>query len=110
MLFLGKEAAYETGLALKMLPKLDSIDELLQLLVADLGRPERFWRLMLKPNTDSWLVKGAWVLGAFGALTTASLAAVSSAGPRGRYSRSSGPHQSAQRGEESAVVEPGLVQ
>jgi Fe-S-cluster-containing dehydrogenase component len=45
------------------------------LLVADLGRPERFWRLLLTPNPDSWLVKGAWVLGAFGVLTTASLGA-----------------------------------
>lgn len=45
------------------------------LLVHDLGRPERFWRIMLKPNTDSWLVKGGWVLGAFGAVTAASVVA-----------------------------------
>ncbi|MCA9322217.1 MAG: 4Fe-4S dicluster domain-containing protein [Planctomycetes bacterium] len=45
------------------------------LLIADLGRPERFWRLLLKPNTKSWLVKGAWVLSVFGALTTAALGA-----------------------------------
>ena len=45
------------------------------LLIHDLGRPERFWRLLLKPNTKSWLVKGGWFLTAFGALATASLAA-----------------------------------
>lgn len=45
------------------------------LLVHDLGRPERFWRLLLKPNTKSWLVRGAWVLTIFGAMTTASLGA-----------------------------------
>ncbi len=43
------------------------------LLIHDLGRPERFWRLVLRPNTKSWLVKGAWVLMAFGATTSASL-------------------------------------
>ncbi len=43
------------------------------LLVEDLGRPERFWRLLLKPNTRSWLVKGAWILTAFGILASASL-------------------------------------
>ena len=45
------------------------------LLLHDLGRPERFWRLLLAPNTRSWLVKGAWVLAAFGTLTTAALVA-----------------------------------
>ena len=45
------------------------------LLVHDLGRPERFLKLLLQPNTRSWLVKGAWVLTAFGLLTTASLVA-----------------------------------
>jgi Fe-S-cluster-containing dehydrogenase component len=43
------------------------------LLVHDLGRPERFWRLVLKPNTRSWLVRGAWVLMAFGAVSAAAL-------------------------------------
>lgn len=47
----------------------------LVLLVHDLGRPERFWRLLLTPNTKSWLVKGGWVLSAFGGVTAASLAA-----------------------------------
>ncbi len=43
------------------------------LLVHDLGRPERFMKLLLAPNTKSWLVRGAWVLTAFGLLTTVSL-------------------------------------
>ena len=45
------------------------------LLVADLKRPKMFLSIVLRPNTRSWLVKGAWVLMAFGALTTASLLA-----------------------------------
>lgn len=44
------------------------------LLVHDLGRPGRFWRLLLRPNRRSWLVKGAWVLMAFGGVTAAALA------------------------------------
>ncbi len=40
----------------------------LALLVHDLGRPERFLKVLLTPNTRSWLVKGGWVLTAFGAL------------------------------------------
>lgn len=45
------------------------------LLIHDLGRPERFWHLLLKPNTKSWLVKGGWFLTAFGAVTAAALVA-----------------------------------
>ncbi len=41
------------------------------LLVADLKRPKQFLSILLRPNTRSWLVKGAWVLTAFGLLTTA---------------------------------------
>jgi Fe-S-cluster-containing dehydrogenase component len=44
------------------------------LLVADLKRPQRFLSLLLRPNTKSWLVKGAWVLMGFGGLSTAILA------------------------------------
>ena len=43
------------------------------LLVHDLGKPGRFLLLLLRPNTRSWLVKGAWVLTAFGVLTLGSL-------------------------------------
>lgn len=45
------------------------------LLIHDLGKPERFWRLLLAPNTKSWLVKGGWFLTGFGAVTFASLVA-----------------------------------
>jgi Fe-S-cluster-containing dehydrogenase component len=45
------------------------------LLVADLKRPRSFLSLLLRPNTRSWLVKGAWVLMAFSALTAAILGA-----------------------------------
>ncbi|MBV9282922.1 MAG: polysulfide reductase NrfD, partial [Chloroflexi bacterium] len=43
------------------------------LLVLDLERPERFWRVMLWPHWSSWLVKGAYILAAYGALLTLSL-------------------------------------
>jgi Fe-S-cluster-containing dehydrogenase component len=43
------------------------------LLVHDLGRPERAWRLLLTPNRRSWLVRGAWVLTAFAAAVVAAL-------------------------------------
>ncbi len=45
------------------------------LLTHDLGRPERVWRLLLAPNTQSWLVRGAWVLTAFGGATFGALVA-----------------------------------
>ncbi|MBL8749924.1 MAG: polysulfide reductase NrfD [Planctomycetes bacterium] len=41
------------------------------LLVTDLKRPKQFLSILLRPNTRSWLVKGAWVLTAFGVVTTA---------------------------------------
>ena len=39
------------------------------LLVADLKQPKRFWFLITKPNTRSWLVRGAWILGGFAFVT-----------------------------------------
>jgi len=45
------------------------------LLVDDLARPAKFFRLMTRPNTRSWLVRGGWVLSAFGATTFAILVA-----------------------------------
>jgi Fe-S-cluster-containing dehydrogenase component/formate-dependent nitrite reductase membrane component NrfD len=39
------------------------------LLVWDLRRPERFLALLTHPNPRSWLVRGAWVLLAFGAVS-----------------------------------------
>lgn len=44
------------------------------LLVIDLGRPERFLYILTRPNWNSWLVKGTWILMGFGLLTTLSLA------------------------------------
>lgn len=41
------------------------------LLVLDLKRPAKFLSLLLRPNTRSWLVRGAWVLIAFSTLTAA---------------------------------------
>ncbi|MBI2368786.1 MAG: polysulfide reductase NrfD [Deltaproteobacteria bacterium] len=39
------------------------------LLIGDLKRPDRFHYILLRPNFQSWLVWGAWILMAFGALT-----------------------------------------
>ncbi len=41
------------------------------LLVGDLKRPERFYYLLTRSNRRSWLVKGAWVLGAFAVVCAA---------------------------------------
>ena len=38
------------------------------LLVWDLKRPDRFYYLLTKGNPGSWLVKGAWILSAYGAV------------------------------------------
>jgi hypothetical protein len=38
------------------------------LLVADLKRPDRFYFLLTRPNPRSWLVIGAWILIAYGAI------------------------------------------
>jgi Fe-S-cluster-containing dehydrogenase component/formate-dependent nitrite reductase membrane component NrfD len=45
------------------------------LLVEDLHRPMKFFTLLTRPNTRSWLVKGAWVLMAFSATVSATLGA-----------------------------------
>ena len=38
------------------------------LLVWDLKRPDRFYYLLTRGNPSSWLVKGAWILSAYGAV------------------------------------------
>ncbi len=38
------------------------------LLVTDLKQPTRFLYILTRSNTSSWLVRGAWILGAFAAL------------------------------------------
>ena len=47
----------------------------LALLLFDLKRPTKFLSLLLRPNTKSWLVKGAWVLTAFGVAAVGAIAA-----------------------------------
>ena len=44
------------------------------LLIADLHRPDRFYFILTKPNWRSWLVRGTWVLAAYGALSLAWIA------------------------------------
>jgi Fe-S-cluster-containing dehydrogenase component len=44
------------------------------LLVEDLHKPLKFLTLLTRPNTRSWLVKGAWILMAFSATVSATLA------------------------------------
>lgn len=39
------------------------------LLVSDLHKPARFLYLLTRPNTDSWLVRGGWILTAHGLLS-----------------------------------------
>ncbi len=43
------------------------------LLAGDLARPHLFLRILTRPNWDSWLVRGAVILGAFAASVTAGL-------------------------------------
>jgi Fe-S-cluster-containing dehydrogenase component len=38
------------------------------LLIMDLDRPDRFLYVMLRPNWSSWLVKGAYILAAYGGI------------------------------------------
>lgn len=46
------------------------------LLIKDLDRPERFLYVMLRPNWNSWLVKGAYILAAYGLILSLTLAIV----------------------------------
>lgn len=45
------------------------------ILVEDLARPARFYRLLTRPNWRSWLVKGGIILTAYGALAAAAILA-----------------------------------
>jgi formate-dependent nitrite reductase membrane component NrfD/ferredoxin len=60
----GRGAAWIPGLGLLFL-LVTSI-----LLVADLKRPERFWLILRRPNWKSWIARGAFALGAYGAVLT----------------------------------------
>jgi len=67
-----------SGFAADWLPEIVALVFLLVttgLLVDDLARPQYFLRLLTRPNTKSWLVRGGWILSAFGAVTTAILVA-----------------------------------
>ncbi|MHB1509813.1 MAG: 4Fe-4S dicluster domain-containing protein [Acidimicrobiales bacterium] len=44
-------------------------------LIADLDRPKRFYLLFTHPQTKSWLVRGGFIIGAYGALLVAVLGA-----------------------------------
>ena len=44
------------------------------LLIEDLKKPHTFYRLLTRPNWNSWLVKGGIILGAFGACSAAIIA------------------------------------
>lgn len=44
------------------------------LLVWDLEHPERFWMVLLKPQWKSWLVRGGFIITAYGAMLTAHFA------------------------------------
>ena len=62
-----------TGFAANWLPELAALGFTLvtvALLIVDLKRPKYFFRLLTRPNTRSWLVKGGWVLTAFSLVTT----------------------------------------
>jgi Fe-S-cluster-containing dehydrogenase component/formate-dependent nitrite reductase membrane component NrfD len=53
------------------------------LLIVDLKRPDRFLYILTKGNPRSWLVWGAWILMAFGGVTTLWLAILTRGGGRG---------------------------
>ncbi len=50
-------------------------------LIADLKRPERFYLLFLRPNWNSWLARGTFVLALFGGLLAAALVVPTLTGP-----------------------------
>lgn len=63
-----------TGWAASYLPELLAIIFTLAtvgLLIEDLKRPMTFYRLLTRPNWNSWLVKGGIILGAFGVCSAA---------------------------------------
>ena len=43
------------------------------ILISDLEHPGRFWMIFLRPHWKSWLTRGAFLLGAYGAVLTAHL-------------------------------------
>lgn len=57
------------------------------LLIADLKKPLRFAFLLSRPNPRSWLVRGAWVLTAYGAVLCAWIAHLAGGGTLGGLGR-----------------------
>src|SRR6185436_4871058 len=45
-------------------------------LIADLEHPERFWMLLTRPQSRSWLVRGGWILTGYGVVLAAHVAPV----------------------------------
>ncbi len=44
------------------------------LLIADLKHPERFWRILVRPQWRSWLARGAYIITAYGLVLAVDLA------------------------------------
>jgi Fe-S-cluster-containing dehydrogenase component len=65
----GAAAAYAPEIIAAVFTALTTV-----LLVVDLARPRKFALLLFRPNTRSWIVRGAWVLMGFSALTVTILA------------------------------------
>lgn len=67
-----------TGFGLRWLPEILALVFVTLttfLLVEDLTRPWKFLTLLTRPNTRSWLVRGAWILIAFSTTVSATLLA-----------------------------------
>ena len=43
------------------------------ILISDLEHPGRFWMLFARPHWKSWLVRGSWIIGAYGGVLTVHL-------------------------------------
>lgn len=70
------EAFGLTGFALRFLPEIIALVFTLLtvgLLVEDLAKPMRFYRLLTRPNWSSWLVRGGVILGVFAAILSATI-------------------------------------
>ncbi len=66
----GEAAAASPAAVAVPLAALLALAVTMVLLVADLKRPERFLKILLRPNMDSWLAKGSFILMGYGMLLT----------------------------------------
>jgi Fe-S-cluster-containing dehydrogenase component len=69
----GPEGAYASTASVAAAVALVFLVATTVLLVLDLKRPERFLKILLRPNWDSWLVRGTVFLMGYGALLALSL-------------------------------------